>query len=352
MDSMLKTFSPSTESFEKTFKTAYSHGLEEIYSLENVDIKSIKPIRVETPKQKDRQKRALPVGPAQLVFDFCREALPPFYLEEPIQVLTLSKPLEKILIDQGKTHLRDLINGDFLLIGQGYKDEISQRLTEYLKGTSSSVFVDFYSLIRCLTGTLDRRKVKAALEPYLLEVYHLSPLENMELKRLSQERKKEWIAEIHTKLESSYAKAKLREIFDVYFKPWIRRRGLAKRYELFERMERISEYPEASEGVINFFSTFFGKPLFDALLCQVDEDVYAADRATEKLFSKVIARASTYFYKPNIRYPLPELISQLQREFALEWDNVPALFIEKCLRLASSFSVRKGENGLLWVSRL
>lgn len=44
---------PSTESFEKTYETAYSHGLEAIYSLETVDVASIKTFSfVSKPEQK------------------------------------------------------------------------------------------------------------------------------------------------------------------------------------------------------------------------------------------------------------------------------------------------------------
>lgn len=351
---MLKNFSPSTASYEETFKTAYSHGLEEIYSLENVDISSIKPISIEPKKeQKAKPKRAKPPHSSDLLLDLggeFRKTLPPFYLDEPIQLLALSKPVERTLLDQGKLTLGDLKEYQ---AGQGLKEEIERRLESYLKDQEPG-FVDFFSFIRCLTGTQDRRRVKVALEPYQLEeVVSLSPLENMEIKRLSEERKRDWMGEFYGKLEEKvpYARSKMSDVFDVFIRPWMRNRfGLATRLELMERLQRISENPEAADGILKFISAIaFNGSAFDALLLKVDEDLYCVDQPTRERFSQIVAKASTYFYKPHIRYPLPELTLLLKQEFAVQWQGYEGPFIEKSLRLSSQFRVRKGAEGVLSV---
>ncbi len=356
MDSLLKNFSPSTSSYEETFKTAYSHGLEEIYSLENIDITSIKPISVEPPKeQKPKPKRKAATQVSQLTFDFggeFRETLPPFYLDEPIQMLALSKPLERNLMDQGKNAIGDLLKGEYKTYAQGHKDEINQRLENYLKGKEESRLADFHSLIKCLAGAQDRKRAKLSLDPYHLGgIFELTPLENMEIKRLSEERKKEWADDFFAKMavKIPFARSKMSDIFDCFIKPWMRGRlGLATRMELLERLQRISENPESAEPTLKFLSSL-NINCFEELLQQVDDDLYCVDRITQERFSQVVAKATTYFYKPHLRYALPELTLWLKREFALQWQGYDERFIEKSLRLSSQFRVRKGEEGVLFV---
>lgn len=340
MDSLLKTFSPSTASFEETFKTAYSHGLEEIYSLENVDISSIRPIKVEPPKEIKPKKPQIPHTPsAQLTFDFFRQTLPPLYLDEPIQLLSLSKPIERRLIEEGKLTIGDILRE---------KGEVKQRLEGYLHGRGP--LVDFYSLVKCLTGDQERKKAKAALDRFHLgDIYTLTPLENMEIKRLSVERRREWTQEFNEKVAQKipFATTKLNAIFDVFIKPWMRNRhGLATRLELTERLQRISENP--MHDVLQFINeTCF--PLLDTLLIPLDDNLYSADRITATRYSQLIAKASTYFYKPTISYPLSELTLLLKQEFALQWQPLEDPFIEKALRHSTQFRVRKGVDGVLLV---
>jgi hypothetical protein len=99
-------------SFEETYKSSYSHGLEAIYALETVNVRSIR--RLQAPPAQPPPLRApcvLPMAP-QLEFDFgasFRAWLEPFLLDEPIQVLGLSRHAEKCLLEQRKERLRDLI---------------------------------------------------------------------------------------------------------------------------------------------------------------------------------------------------------------------------------------------------
>lgn len=340
----MKPFSPSTASFEETFKTAYSHGLEEIYTLENVDISSIKTIQVEvkTPK-KAVQEASYTQEPA---FDFgegFQESLEPFYLDEPIHVLNLPKVMERNLIDRGHYHLRDLIR----------EGNCEREVREYLKGRlqEGTRMIHFASLIRCVIGAQERKRAKVSLDPFSLgEIVELTPIESLEIKRLSPDRLEEWRTEFRGRIAAKrkFVLSKVAEICTVLIKPWMRGRlGLAFKADLIDRLQRVSLEPELTEGALNWLSVCFFENAFPLTLIPLEEELYAVDSQTRERFMQVVERALTYFYKPHVRYTLDELSLWIKREFAAEWIGFPDGFVEKALRLSSRFIVRKGESGLM-----
>lgn len=99
----LNVRTPDLQSFEGTYKTAYSHGLEAIYALENVDLKSIRRISDAQeseplqPKSPPRPLQPLEAPEPQLELDLgdgYRSWIESFVLQEPIHVLGVS-PMPK-----------------------------------------------------------------------------------------------------------------------------------------------------------------------------------------------------------------------------------------------------------------
>lgn len=359
-----------SKTFEETYKTAYSHGFESIYALENIDLKSIR--RIEQPSQEhapiEFQSKIVisQPGSAQLELDLGPEYRcwsVPFLGREPIQVLELSRHAERCLLEHGKSELKDLVQAnlrDFVFfkgMGQGHIDEIQQKLRDYLKGRSLQYAnaIDYTSWLRSLVGALDRKKVFASLQSYQInDIYSLTPAETVEVGRLTVEKRQEWSQEMHELFRSdSRTKSVIADMgimADTFIKPWIRRRkGIANLHELNERIQRTSANPGSSLSILHFFSEIYFDNDFPLhrYLHTVENELYCADDATVHDFHLVIKTASSYFYKAYISYNLSELIVLIERELARSWHGFPEGFSEKVLRYSSQFRVRKGPDGAL-----
>lgn len=333
------------KSFEEVYKTAYSHGLEAIYALENVDVRSIR--RIQEPLTKPEKKKVSKLKKEisqQLEFDFgpdFRSSIPPFFLDEPIQQLNLSKHAEKILLDHAKVRLRDLLAYDFKGIGQGHIEEIKEKLQDYIAGRDLELTktVDFAAWIRSLFVGMPAKKVFVLLEEYDLgELIQITSAEKVEIRRLSSEKRREWIQEITV----SSIREKVLELTAVFLRPWMNKRfGIARKEELHERLERISECPSLALKAFRFF----GDHLF--LLEEAEPGIFCSQASVAKDYRSVIKKALTYFYNQTISYTLSELANYLKREFAKDWIGFPEGFIEKVLRLTTCFRVRKQATGLV-----
>lgn len=362
------------QTFEETRKVAYSHGLEAIYALENVDIKSVRRLAPSTPSSsKIVESKEISAtrkdNKPQLELDFgpeYRDWIEPFLAREPIQVLGLSRHAERCLLDHGKCTLQDLSQANlhdavfFKGMGQGHIDETQQKLQLYLDGRSLQYThtVDYISWLRSIVTSLDRKKIFVSLQPYQLsDLFSLLPSETAEIGRLTMEKKQELRRETANLLRIESLKKTilkdLEKIAQVFVKPWIRKRlGIATEQEILERVQRTSTKGDTARSVLKFLSDLYfdrnfpiGHPLY-----RVDQGVYCADLATASHYQHVIKTASSYFYKPTIQYNLPELVTFIERELASQWIGFQEGFIEKALRHSSSFRVRKGPEGLLVIT--
>jgi len=365
------TLQPPT-TFEEVYKTSYSHGLEAIYAIENVDLKSVKrlnqPSKIIPVKEEIHLVLKAITSSPQLELDLgnlYRGWMSSFVLHEPIQVLGLSKHAEKCLIERDKIILKDLIGTnlrDFVFVkgmGQGHIDEVEQKLSVYLEGRELNrcYTIDFQSWIRSLVASLDFKKVFVGLEQYRLEdLISLSPAENVEVRRLTAEKKKEWKQEINIIFQEKQRRDRVRADFetivDVFIKPWIRSRmGIATKLELMERLQQISENREFTALSLNFLSAHYfsgGFPLAD-YLSQVAKDVYCVDDMIANDFLEIVNTTNSYFYNDSVEYPYKQLCTLLFREYSNHWKGYPDGFLEKVLKYTSSFRVRKGPNGELTV---
>lgn len=138
-------YSTPLDDFERTRQNAYSHGLEKIYALENVDIRSIRKIGTSTapakpqPKKNSRNYSHSRFEQLELPFDFpFKKTMDLLVYREPLQVIGFSKRIESWLLGLGKRVVGDLLESDrqsiirLKGIGQGHLDEINEKLQSYL----------------------------------------------------------------------------------------------------------------------------------------------------------------------------------------------------------------------------
>lgn len=356
-------------SFEDTYKTAYSHGLEAIYALENVDLKSIRrieqPVKKEPLNNKEAPKKNVKKQ-EQLEFDLGEEYrnwIPSFIKKEPIQVLELSSLVEKCLIANGKKILQDLIEADiqtfifFKGMGQGHLDEIKFKLHQYVDDISldCSEDIDFASWLRTLIAALNRKKAHVALQSFQLNaLFPISPLENSEINRLTLEKRQEWIEEIQLQFKQSLPSVieQMKAVTNAFIKPWMRKRnGIALKDELEERLQKVSVNGKISSDVLQFFSyTYFNQQFpLDPFLHPVSANVYCVDEIVAHHYHGIIEKALSYFYKNTIQYSLRQLIQFLERDFACSWQGFPEGFIEKVLLCDSHFHVGKNAQNNLTI---
>ena len=364
---------PSFKSFEEIYKSSYSHGLEAIYALESIDLKSVrrleesKPLNAtQTLPKKCSSIKFAPVDQFELDFgNAYRGWVDSFVLTEPIQVLRLSPHAEKILLANTKKLIQDLIgleSRDYLPLkgmGQGHIDEIQQKLQEYIGGRDlyHCREINFVALLRSLLGSLDRKKISIALEPFhLAELFTLTSAEAVEARHLSADKREEWLQQIKGEFKSElrlqYLHGSMKKVIEVFVKPWIRQRnGFATQDEIEERIFRMCDDPKIAQNIMKFISTIYceGQNPFQKHLTCLDEGLYCADEWIPQPYRLVIQKAISYFYKSDLTYSLSHLTAMITREFGLEWISFHEGFIEKTLRYSPIFRVRKGLEGTLQI---
>lgn len=364
---------PDVTSFEKTYKTAYSHGLEKIYALENIDIRSVRKITEIPPSTIAEMTETSPdhwieAPQSQLELKLGLEfqkSIPPFILREPIMVLRLPKNVEKCLLEQGKSVLQHLLEPDFKTLvalkslGQGHIDDVHAKLKKYVAGKplQETSRIDFSSWLRTLVADLEPKKTYIALEPFNLSYFvPLSPAENVEVKRLSKEVRQEWVLESEAKFRTEN---RLRQVYDdwgtivtVFIKPWLKNRlGLATEGELLERLLSKSDSVPEAQLIISWLESIYFSDAFPLakFLYPLDEKLFALDEDTVHRYAQIEQKARSYFYKADVYYSLPQLIGLISREYAKIWHGFTEEFIARALRLSPHFRVRKDDSGQLVV---
>ena len=355
--------------------SAYSHGLENVYALQNVDVKTIR--RISSPAQAVTPQKESPSlqnseTPAelQLEFDFGEEfsgCMESFLLYEPLKVLNLSTHTEKRLLEHGKHLLHDVVGmhkSSFVFLkgmGQGHIDELQSKLENYInhRPLSKARSVDFGALIRGFVAGLDRCQAFAFLEHYgLHELVHLTASDKAEIRRQSKEQRFNCHKDVKGRLscdpKQPFYRSKIDTMLKVFIIPWIRQRhSLATEDELMERFQKISDEPDltpASLALIN--DIFFPSGGFTGqLLKPVDKHLHCLDLPTLHAYKWIISKAQTYFYTPQISYPLDYFLKLFQSECARDWISFREGFLEKALRLSPHFRIRKFTSDQLHIMR-
>jgi len=130
---------------------------------------------------------------------------------------------------------------------------------------------------------------------------------------------------------------RLSDPFDQAVIPWIERRGgIATRYEIEERLERVKCCCDS----------------FSNTLIEIEDHLFAVDAESKERFHAVISRAKTYFYQPHIHYSMSTLVHWLVCEFAQEWIAISPAFIEKCLSVSKHFTRFKTKEHQLFIKNI
>ena len=360
------------ESVENTFKAAYSHGLETIYALETVDIKTVRLIQNRKPEVRKKSlkvwQKEIGIFNDQFEFDFGehhRTWITPLILREPIQVLELTKRAEGCLIANGKMFLADLIGRDiqqFVFLkgmGQGHIDEIHSKLNAYSadRSLTRSYHIEFISWLLSLTEGIDRKKSAIYLNEIGCSNLHpLSPAEKFELSRIDQATKKAWandvIAELRKNERIAQVHQDVKRITLAFIMPWLRSRfGIATENEITERLYALSDDPQKANNAIKLLKNVYYHEQFplNEYLYQVDPKVFCSNEKEALAYQEIVQGALSYFYKPSVFYSLPQLTNLILRDFAKAWKNYSEGFIVAVLRKAPCFRVRRGFSGHLEV---
>jgi hypothetical protein len=354
------TLRNNSEFLQEKHKAHYSHGLEAIYALETIDIKTVRPMLVgaaqkeeksltHTEEEESEIQLTLDLGP------FFRDWIPPYILSEPIQVIDLGKQIEKLLIERGVLTLGDLQkfhekNALLKGFGQGHREDVRSKLSDYLGNRPQRAkTIDFLSLLKCLYGGLDRRKAFVALEPYELESWiALTPLEKMEIKRLQQSERQEWIDELAYVKESPWLKREWELLVETFLKPWMMKRG---GYATNQQLEEVCLL-RSQDAKFAYNAMLLLQPClsFDSYLPAFD-NLLAATCELHSLGKEMIACALSYFTHPSSFYSLEGLCLLIHAEFAQKWKNAAPKTLETLLRLNSRFHTYRGRDGEWFISR-
>ncbi len=353
----------------------YTDGFEAIYALENVDLATVRPMskpaaptvevrevspRVHTELERERELE-LDLGPAY------RGWMESFRLGEPIEVLGLSPMAYKALISQERLVIRDLFDSATQQVialsgmGQGHIEEIHERLRVYVgeRPLFRCRFVDYVGLLRGLLNGINHKNVHMCLEKYELHaLFPLNAAQNVEVRHLSEQHRREAAEQARSEMRSDgrqkRVKAALREVAEVFIKPWIRgRTGLATEAELLERAEAVGDDLSTSRLALRAIRELFceGAFPFHSSLLEVEPGLYCADYRIKKRAQALAQRLQSYFYRRGLSYSLKDLTEWICREQAMRFDAESPEFVEAFLRMSKVFRVRMGTDGQLWVRR-
>ncbi|MCB1114518.1 MAG: hypothetical protein KDK62_07170 [Chlamydiia bacterium] len=356
------------KSFEEVYQTSYSHGLESIYRLENVDLKSIRKLGGEeiSPTKVNPKTLAQQEESSVLELDLGPEFsgyLSSFVLEEPIQTLKLARHIEKTLLDQGVETLKELSSPDLQNLpfikglGKGHLHEIQVRVEEKLreKDALKPRSIDILSWIRGLVGDLETKKAWALLEPFgLQEAIALSPIESVEIKKLTEERKRDFIEQAQEKVKSPDRVHKVRnrlfEIETVFLRPWLKQRGgVATQKEVHERLQLISKQPELLEGFLNFLKAY----LISEAMFQMPqkEGLFFSNAEEYGEFFLLENRVLGYLWNSEAKVRYDDLVKWISRDLALTWKALSSILLKKTLAFSTKIQREKSPDGEIYIKK-
>jgi len=348
-----------SQNFNELHKSAYSHGLESIYSIENIDLRTLRRLQDNpldsSPVSKKSFKLVCEQEQYQLDFGACfRNWIPPFFPLESIRVLGLSKYAEKALKDLGKLRVGDLLDSQQLKgLGQGHLVEITEKVAAFVahRNPTHAETIDFAGWIRALFADLECKQIYPLLEKYQLQdLVAITPAESVELKRLNLEQRGERCQEALAKMDQKLLEEGRKSITFAFLIPWMTdREGIAAQGEIEERLERMSDEGEVALKVLNFLNGSFDPFFFGKYLTPLTANLYAINSAYATHGHTLLKLAATYFYSPKVFYPFKTLVQLLHRELATHWISLPPRFVEKILFAAPAFRLSKNHKGELQV---
>lgn len=348
----------------KAQNLAFSPGLEAIYTIETIDLKSVRKLSqpVSSSSVESKTVSSSEYKEADYSFDlgpFYRGWMPPWISLEPIQVLEIVKHVEKIFLDRGISTLGELEKVNFhdmsLLkgLGQGHIDDVQRKLKNYLSGKSKQKtdLIDYLSLIKVLFGSIDRKKAYVTLELYELSDWlSLTPMEKMEVKKLTLEQRHDWISETINSLFSDKKKeficSQFRLLTETWIKPWLfQRGGFATLDQIEESLILRSVEDKVGSQTLLFLMKYFSLELPSF------EGIFAATDELKSKFEKIVTYANSYFTLPATEFALTELAYLVFSECALEWSHITLEEVTSALKLSQRFNLYRNHSGKWFIYR-
>lgn len=344
-----------------------SRTLAEIYTVETVDLKTVKRLGVtapeEAPKAEPKPADGVLDQEPQLELDLgdpYRGWMESFVLTEPLTVLGLSAHAQRCLQQVGKTALKDIIGihfEDFLLfkgLGQTHLNEVKEKLSAYLKGRNLSRprRIDAVALIRGQASFLPKVDLALLFKRFGCEEFiQLSPGEKHELESLDKNAvTRRGDAALKALGEKKGIIDALKRVEIVYVIPWVQQRGrVATAIEIKERWERLICFPESARKLLNFLEALAGDLLKLGGLIPVQENLYATDKEAKALALSALKIAKSYYYKPQMSYPLGLLKELVLKELCLFWVALDARILERVL-IGSGEFVRFIDKGAAYAA--
>ncbi|MBS0622624.1 MAG: hypothetical protein JSR80_06675 [Verrucomicrobia bacterium] len=321
------------------------------YALREIDPRSVRPLKA--PKPQD----------PQLYMPFASTGhgtMPSLRLDEPIQVLDLSRHSERFLLNRGQRTVGEIYTvlldhpGGVEGINRWMAKEVQEAVAAYLEGLDdpfATAEVDFLSLLRASLGDLDRVSVHLFLKPFELEeLFPLKQTDKERLRRLGPHERQwrsEQVARELLRIErQKRVWSSLHRMVEEFIEPWIcKRGGIAKGRALMERACSIAVDRQAARQVIHVLEKLYGsgKELWALLLTEVDDCVYCKLPEVALQYELVLICARRYFYHPTIVYPLQHLVELVSSEIVRKWEGFKAGFVERAIKGSSTFKTCKGK---------
>ncbi len=348
----------------------YSHGLEEHYRLETVDIQTVKTFAPFTKKEKNKTLTSscvvpqlpLPLGPS---FD---RALPTLRLHESTRALALS-PFAKRALDELRvsslqelrTLMPSLEQRKIRGLGQGHVDEIVEKYHSYMSGylsQNSLLLLQTFEIALLPKLLLDQ--MPHTLQYHLFSQYALGHLisltaaENNEYQKMAQEQRQSLC---HNALQQAIEKrgslirSLLHDIACAFIHPFLEKRhGIASSAEIEECIMNHCHGLDRQEceKLLTMLSTILQTSfLFEASCVHIGKTHYAANTEIANDLQDIQKAAARYFPHVGMRYRFETLVDYLKRDFSKKWKGYPEGFIERALSYSELFSLFRDEQGHL-----
>lgn len=201
----------------------------------------------------------------------------------------------------------------------------------------------YHKWVELLVKNEDPYAMSALLQKYGLEsAVALTARQHNETKRMPEERKMRLAQEGKVALlESCRAKEAIKNHLATHIVPWMRKRGgIAAAWELEERFISLTERMCVGEDVLLFLkeTLFEEESLFSTRFISLGRGVWGCDDHVMRLYERGLSLVLSYFYRPQLIYPLVDLVTWVQEEVAPSWELFPQGFLERLLFVTPEFA--------------
>ncbi|GEM_PF-2709312 len=321
-------------------------SLDALYKVETVNLATVRKATAPSgPKKAEESPRMTPeeplnpissnepIGPA---LDLVSERLSSFVLQEPIQVLRLSKKLEAQLRAVGKERLIHLLEEK----QEEVQNKLQKRLGPHFSKESGRV--DFEALLRAAFHPLSFSFLQEALKPFGLDsIWATSD------RQVYEEPTERFLKEVNrfALIES------LGAVFKTFIVPWIQRReGVATKGEIEEKLVSLAITERDTAPIFKLFDKLLGKEWMGEFLVTLEEGVYSSDQKMAEQVKKAEKALLEFFYTEELEYPQEDLLTLVEGALVRRWSLLSRRLLIRTLHSLSRYKLLKRKGGVIYVS--